>query len=114
MPHRKSTLPAFACVGDVVDLWPDTHGLSYSEANAEGRARAEQFLATLRRSDAPALLGHVVETMVNRGTFDGVEIGFFHVLCEALMRPPVREFVEVPDRGFMPGRKMGCLRVVGG
>lgn len=111
MPDSGTILPAFASAGD---LWPDVPTTSYSEANRIGRDRAEDVLEVMRRRDAPSLLGHVVEAMIDSGNFDGVAIGFCHTLSVTLMQPPIREFVQVPaEREFARGRKMRHLAVVG-
>jgi hypothetical protein len=112
---KKSCLPAFACLTkDEVDLWPSGEGLSYSQATAEGRERAEQLLEIMRRMDSPALLGHVLHAMIARGQQSGVEVGFASVLALELMQLPVTQFVEVPAEPQFPvSRKLGCLRMVG-
>jgi hypothetical protein len=107
-------LPAFANIGDQTELWPESPAMGWSQANALGRERAEDLLETMRRTDAPNLLGHVVEAMVKRGVYDGVAVGFCQVLAVTLMQPPVVEFVEVPvERTFPIGRKKGPLALVG-
>jgi hypothetical protein len=107
-------LPAFTCLGDRIDLWPDSPGLTYAEQNAEGHERAEQLLQLMRRTDGPAILGHVVEAIMERGNYSGVEVGFFHVLAITLMQQPVTEFVGAGrESGFPVVHQLGCLRVVG-
>jgi hypothetical protein len=113
----SSSLPAFASVGD---LWPEIDGLTYSEANAEGRERSDQLIEIMRKTDCPAVLGFVVEAIVKAAAsrdsaeLSGVEIGFFHNLALALMQAPVVEFVDVArEPRFNVAAQLGCLRVVG-
>lgn len=110
MPSGK--FPNFACVGAAgTDLWPDTPSEGWGQDNAVGRERANDLLAVMRRTDNPALLGHVVEAIGKRGVYAGIETGFFHELSIILMQPAVREIVEIPSR-HPHSAKMGHLRVV--
>jgi len=89
--------------------------MPYGEANAVGRARAEELLGVIKRTESPAMLGHVMEAIVKSGRFGGMEVGFFHVLSQEILAPEaIREFVEVPrDNDFPVAFQLNHLRMVG-
>lgn len=99
--RENKSLPAFTCLSaDAVDLWPAASaGMPYGEQNTLGRERAEDLLDVIRRTGSPVLLGHVLEAMVKKGKFEGVEIGFCHALSvDMMLNKEVRQFVEVQKR----------------
>lgn len=117
MPERlQSPLPTFICTddGENINLWPEAAPASYSIGNQIGRARAEELIDIIRRTQSPALLGHVFAAIAKKGTIGGVEIGFFHSMSLELMNPEkITEFVAVPpERRFRVGLKVGHLAVV--
>lgn len=116
MPERLNALPTFTCIddGDSINLWPESTASTYSEANQAGRARAEELVDVIRKTQSPSLLGHVMEAIAAKGSSGGMEVGFFHALSIELMNPHViREFVTAPpERQFRLGRKVRHLAVV--
>jgi hypothetical protein len=102
----KNSLPTFTCISDGrTDLWPDTEPMGYGAANQVGRDRAADLVEVMRRTATPALLGHVIEAIVRKGIYGGVEVGFFHALSvEVIDCHPVTEFVEI-QRDFVPPRR---------
>lgn len=112
----RDALPAFTCLGESVDLWPGvSDDLSYSDKNEVGRARAGELVEVMRRTESPALLGHVMQAIAKVGEFGGVEVGFFHALSAELIWPPrVTEFVQVEqrDQNFPVAAVVGHLRIV--
>lgn len=108
--------PNFTCVGKAgsVDLWPETQSEGWGADNAVGRTRATELLSIMRKTDNPALLGHVVEAIGKRGVHGGVEVGFFHELAVNMMQLPVREMIEVPLRRDFGGVRLGHLQICGG
>lgn len=58
----------------------------FRTANAIGRSYGEVFLEELNDTQFPPLLGHVMRSMVNKGRFGPVEIGFCQVLATAILQ----------------------------
>lgn len=117
MADRLESLPTFTCIDygeQRVNLWPDPGIKNYGEANAAGRARAEELVRVIRTTRSTVLLGNVIEAINASGRFGGLEIGFFHALSIELMNPETTtEFVTVaPEREFRLSRKLGCLGLV--
>ena len=63
---------------------PEVSGV-WANDNATGRNMAEGLLDQMRSGDNPALLGHVVKSMIASGGYTGVEVGFFQRLSESLI-----------------------------
>lgn len=90
MDHQPnlSMLSFVVSSGPRVDLWPEfrTTG-SYADDNAVGRERAEEVVAYMRDNGAPMVVGHIVQAIVARGIYGGLEVGFFGhfgvVICTA-------------------------------
>lgn len=62
-------------------------GNNWGVDNATGRDWARAVVADIRKKDNPTILGHIVKDMVSKGSYGGVESGFFHFLSEELLRP---------------------------
>jgi hypothetical protein len=51
-----------------------------------GRSLADETVRALRATSNPAAFARIAEAIVQRGEFDGVEIGFFTGLAERLTK----------------------------
>lgn len=57
-------------------FWSVEETGDWSEDNAIGREYGRQVVDTMQALDAPILLGRVIESMVERGKYGGIEVGF--------------------------------------
>ncbi|MGF7175872.1 hypothetical protein [Azospirillum doebereinerae] len=69
------------------DFWAvDVASDSYLQECERGEAFAQLALDHMRRQDAAPLLAWIVNDMLDKGRFGGVEIGFLRVFAAAAMR----------------------------
>ena len=59
---------------------------NYAAACRKGRRLGAAFLNEMAERDFSPALGQVIKTMIDRGRFGGVEIGFLSVIAEASIR----------------------------
>lgn len=65
-----------------LDLWLVQETGDWNRDNAQGRGFADQCVEHMRENDAPMVLGYVVEAMLHKGRYGGVEVGFFHRIAQ--------------------------------
>lgn len=62
--------------GERLDLWNPRASGNWSADNELGRALAGELIHYMRERNAPTVLGHVIQAMIGKGNFSGVEVGF--------------------------------------
>jgi hypothetical protein len=62
-----------------------SESMSWADQNAIGRANAKALIEIMKRDNLPILLGSAVKEMIERGVYDGVEVGFFHEIGSQLI-----------------------------
>lgn len=68
-----------------VDLWrPAEVDGGWQKQNAVGRGYADEAITYIRAANDGAMLPGIVRAIAKRGTFGGVEVGFFAALSERL------------------------------
>ena len=68
-----------------VDYWsPEITG-EWGTDTARGKDYADEAVACIRRHNNPTAFGHVIKAMIGKGSWSGVEVGFFHRFCEHLI-----------------------------
>ena len=69
-------------------LWPTVTDLEWSRGNREGALRANEVLGHLRRDTRHVpIVGHLVKSMIDSGTYGAIEVGFWHRMAVELSRP---------------------------
>lgn len=68
-----------------VDYWsPEITG-EWGADTARGKGYADEAVACIKRHNNPTAFGHVIKAMIGKGSWSGVEVGFFHRFCEHLI-----------------------------
>lgn len=57
---------------------------TFASANAMGRAYGLMIVQDLKSNQFTPLLGHVIRSMVHKGSFGGVEVGFCQEIASAV------------------------------
>jgi hypothetical protein len=74
------------------DFWIIAETGDWAADNDIGRAAAIELARDMTASDFPPLLGYVVSSMIEKGRFGGVEVGFLHFFAEHAMSSFSRQF----------------------
>jgi hypothetical protein len=64
---------------------PKMETLTWAEENALGRLQAKELIDRIKGEQAPILLGSTIKTMIERGVYGAVEVGFLHAIAVELM-----------------------------
>ena len=83
MPKLNSIADSDATA--LIDFLPSSNSADYERDCAHGRAIARHVSRQIREGGNPCLLGPLIKTMVARGHFGGVVVGFAHEIAEALL-----------------------------
>lgn len=69
------------------DFWnvPASSDETYADDCRAGRQYAYALIRHMTEDGAPFLLGWVVQAMIEKGRFDGYEVGFLGVIAERAM-----------------------------
>lgn len=59
--------------------------VTWDEENAIGRLQAKELIDRIKGEQSPILLGSTIKTMIERGGYGGIEVGFFHAIAVKLM-----------------------------
>ena len=66
-------------------LWrPTCAGGTWGEQNIVGRQCADEMMAYIKKHSCPELLGNIVHSMIERGEYGGIEVGFFLRIANGL------------------------------
>ena len=94
LPPPSYTQPASAYYR-VADLWsPEITG-NWRIDTSQGKVYADELVAQIRESNNPTILGHLIKSMIGKGSWSGVEVGFFHRCSEYLLDEPRAERAEL-------------------
>lgn len=67
------------------DMWAIVPTGDYSDDCEAGAAAAIELQDFMRDQDAPFMLGHVLRSMVEKGRWSGVEVGFAQAMAAAAL-----------------------------
>lgn len=59
--------------------------IDWSAENARGRAHADEIISRMRADDNPTLLGRVCQSFIEKGQYEGFEVGFFQRVADAVV-----------------------------
>ncbi|CAN7178022.1 AlpA family phage regulatory protein [Rhizobium rhizogenes] len=64
------------------DLWNVAESGDYGKDNAIGAQYAEELVDCMQQREVPFMLGHVIEAMISKKRYGGIEIGFTQRISE--------------------------------
>ena len=67
---------------EALNLAAVTESGDYGADCLAGRDQAARALNYMNANSCPTMLGHLVEAMIARGRFSGLEVGFFQAISE--------------------------------
>jgi hypothetical protein len=65
-------------------FWKPASPTDYAAACRLGRSYGQMVVETIEAGN-PLILGSIISSMIQQGTYDGVEIGFCHAIAGSLM-----------------------------
>ena len=86
MTKLANTLSFTNQAGSEINLWAPAETGDWAADTVTGRAYASELISVMRDNEAPMLLGHIVKAMGSRGKHGGIEVGFFQLIAEKLLR----------------------------
>ena len=86
-PQSVEALPFVCLTKTGKDYWnvAGSESGDWKKDNALGRDMAARLIDCMHQTEAPFLLGHVVNAMADKKRIEGIEIGFLHGIAEAAM-----------------------------
>lgn len=69
----------------VVDQWSPKITGNWATDTALGKIYADEAVAHILGQNNPTTLGHTIKAMIGKGSWSGVEVGFFHRFSEYLL-----------------------------
>ena len=67
------------------DFWHVRRSGNWSQDNQQGAAYAYEVLRHMSTHDSPVLLGRVAKSIIKKGEYGAVEVGFFYSDCAAII-----------------------------
>lgn len=86
---ETKTYPSFICTNGRyargADYWlPEITG-DWRTDNDRGKRYADEMVSCISMHQNPTSLGHMVKAMIGKGSWSGVEVGFFHRISEYII-----------------------------
>lgn len=82
--------PSFMCArrnyARCVDFWSPKGTGDWEHDTRLGKRYADEMIHWIREHKNPTIFGHIVKSMIGKGGYSGVEVGFYHRISEHLLK----------------------------